>query len=83
MRRLLALLRLLCIVRGVPRVGIEVLTLGPHDLLVLSYEQHLRRETVDRIVSTMAQLIDGQRSRVVVLDGGAKLGVLRRRGGPD
>lgn len=80
MRRLLALLRLLRIVRG---LGIEVLTLGPHDLLVLSYEQYLRRETVDRIASTMAQLVDGQRSRVVVLDGGVKLGVLRKQGGPD
>lgn len=79
MRWLLRVLHLLRLVRRVPAVGIEVLTMGPRDTLVIQTDQLLSAEGRARLKLSVAQLVDGDAiRRVVVMDPGTKLSVLRK-----
>jgi len=66
---------------GIPAVkSVEQLKLDPGDAIVLRFEQHLSAEAHYRIAETFKTCFKGRfkDTPVIVLDGGAKIEVLKK-----
>ena len=67
-------------VAGIPAVkSVETLDVKKDDTIVLKFEEHLRPSAVGFIRDTMAEKFPGQ--KVMILDNGASVEVLRARHG--